>query len=159
LLALAVQMRMSVAALEERLLAWRDAGLLDYRDGARDLLIELCPPPADGKTRLPELLSQLEERRERQLAALVGYTHATSCRQAVLARTFGDRMPVPACGVCDRCRTEAPGAVGTALGSRARFAFDRRRSPGTRPAGVRDAAAIRATILACLRELPYAVGV
>lgn len=153
LLALAAQLRLSPAALEERLLAWRDAGLLDYRDGARDLLIELCPPPTDGKTRLPELLSRLEERRERQLAALVAYTHATDCRQAVIARHFGDRLPMRACGVCDRCRP------GTALGSGTRAAFGRRRSPGLRPPRVRDTAVVRATILACLRELPYAVGV
>jgi len=153
LLALAAHLRMSVAALEERLLAWCDAGLLDYRDGARDLLIELCTPPVDGKTRLPELLSRLEERRERQLAALVAYTHAIDCRQVVIARHFGDRLPVRACGVCDRCRP------GSALGSGTRAAFGRSRSSGTRPPRVRDTAVMRATILSCLRELPYAVGV
>src|SRR5262249_36668837 len=73
---------------------------------------------------------------------------------AVIARHFGDRMPVRACGVCDRCR------AGSASGSGMRFAFGRRRSSaGTPPSRVRGAADMRATILACLRELPYAVGV
>jgi hypothetical protein len=148
-LALAAQLGVSPAALEERLLAWRDAGLLDYRDGMRDLLIELCPPPADGKTALPELLARLEERRERQLAALAAYTHASECRQVVIARHFGERLPAGRCGVCDRCHPDVTASGAT------RGAF--RRKP--RPPRVRDTAVVRATILACLRELPYAVGV
>ncbi|HEY7782892.1 MAG TPA: RecQ family ATP-dependent DNA helicase, partial [Ktedonobacterales bacterium] len=57
LLTLSATLHLTPAALEERLLAWRDAGLLEYRDGARDLLLEIPPPPADGREALPALLA------------------------------------------------------------------------------------------------------
>ena len=147
LVALAAALRLSPAALEEYLLAWRDAHLLEYRDGVRDLLIELCPPPADGKTRLPELLDALAARRERQLDALLAYAESTECRQVVIARYCGERLSVPACGVCDRCRPDTATSASLSLGRRLR-------SPR-----VRDAAVVRATILECLGGLSYSVGI
>ncbi|GAC1447554.1 MAG: hypothetical protein PVSMB4_03180 [Ktedonobacterales bacterium] len=149
LVALATQLGLAHTALEERLLAWRDAGLVEYRDGMRDLLLEIPAPPSDGKTALPALLAALAERHERQVASLVAYTQAPSCRQRVIAQHFGERLPVSRCGACDRCRgtpsTTAP------VASRPR----RLRSPSS----ASDPAAVRATILACVRDLPYAVGI
>jgi hypothetical protein len=83
------------------------------------------------------------------LAALVAYTAAIYCRQVAIARHFGERLPVERCGVCDRCR----GASSPAGGGKS--AFGRR----PRPPRVRDDAIVRETIQACLRDLPYAVGV
>jgi ATP-dependent DNA helicase RecQ len=153
LVALAVQLKLSPAALEERILGWRDAGLLEYRDGARDLLIELCPPPADAKTALPDLLAALAERHERQIAALVAYSQAQMCRQRIVARHFGERLPVQTCGDCDRCR---PAADASARNGRDRQAGRSARRPRT-PV-IRDEAKLRDAILACLRDLPYSVG-
>ncbi len=141
--------RCSPAALEEQLLAWRDAHLLEYREGARDLLIEISAPPADGRTRLPELLDALAARRERQLDALLAYADAGECRQVVIARYFGERLPVRACGICDHCRPDTSWATSEASGSR--------RKP--RPPRVRDGAVVRQTILACLGDLSYGVGI
>jgi ATP-dependent DNA helicase RecQ len=146
LVALAAQLQTAPAALEERVLAWRDAGLLEYRDGARDLLLEIPPAPADGKTALPELLVSLGERHERQIEALVDYTHASVCRQRAIAAHFGERLPVARCGVCDIC-------AGPSESSRAR------RPRRERLPRIRDDAVLRETILACLRGLPYAVGI
>ena len=147
LVALAGQLAMSPAALEERLLSWRDDGLLEYRDSARDLLLELAPAPVDGKTLLPELLEAVVERHERQVASLVAYTNATQCRQRVIARHFGERLPVAACGECDHCAGASDALV-----------EEVRRGRRTRTEPIRDVAAVRETILGCLRELPYAVG-
>jgi len=152
LVALAAQLQTTPAALEERLLAWRDAGWMSYRDGARDLLLELLPPPPDGRATLPALLDELAERHERQIAALEAYTQARECRPRVIARHFGERLPIARCGVCDACR-------GTALSAReARRARRQERMRDGR-AATQDEPDIRATILACLRDLPYAVGV
>jgi ATP-dependent DNA helicase RecQ len=147
LLALAAQLSLAPAALEERLLSWRDAGLIEYRDGARDLLLEVCAPPADGRTALPALLEAIAERHERQVASLVAYTRATECRQRVIARHFGERLRVATCGTCDCCR----GVVSEALSRLTR----RRARRQTRP----DVATVRTSVLACLRELPYEVGI
>jgi ATP-dependent DNA helicase RecQ len=147
LVALAAQLGLTPAALEERLLGWRDAGLLNYRDGARDLLLEISPPPAEGKTALPTLLDALADRHDSQVDALVAYTKAAQCRQRVIARHFGERLPVPACGQCDICRgSSAPGPT----------SMPRHR---IRAGPLPDAANVRATVLACLRELPYEVGI
>jgi ATP-dependent DNA helicase RecQ len=147
LAALGAQLRLEPSALEERLLGWRDAGLIEYRDGARDLLLEICPPPPEGKTVLPELLEVLAERHERQVASLVAYTRSDSCRQRVIARHFGERLLVARCGACDRCRGDSSVASGAARG---------KRQP--RKPSIRDAGVIRQAILDCLRDLPYAVG-
>ena len=147
LVALAAQLGDTPAALEERLLSWRDAGYVEYRDGTRDLLLELAPAPSDGKTRLPELLEAVAERHERQVASLVAYSKAMQCRQRAIARHFGERLPVAACGECDRCA-----GVSDALIEEVQS----HRRPRTQP--IRDVSAVRETIHACLRDLPYAVG-
>jgi ATP-dependent DNA helicase RecQ len=149
LVALSAALKLAPAALEERLLRWRDAGLIEYRAGARDLLLEICLPPADGKSALPEMLDALAERHERQVDALVAYTRSTRCRQRVIARHFGEQLPVRACGVCDRCRS------GDADEPVAAPRPDRQPRPAASPSD----AAVRAVIVDCLRELPYAVGV
>ncbi|HLJ81320.1 MAG TPA: C-terminal helicase domain-containing protein, partial [Ktedonobacterales bacterium] len=149
---LAARLEISPTELEERLLGWRDAGLIEYREGARDLLLEICPAPTDGKTKLPELLAALGERHERQIASLVAYTRATVCRQRVMARHFGERLPVAACGCCDRCD---PASFRRPEGKTATGKSPRR----PRLERIRDDEEVRATILACLRDMPYAVGV
>ncbi|HLZ25638.1 MAG TPA: RecQ family ATP-dependent DNA helicase [Ktedonobacterales bacterium] len=152
LVELAARLHLSPAEMEERLLSWRDAGLIEYREGARDLLIEICPAPADGKTKLPELLAALGERHERQIASLVAYTRATICRQRVMARHFGEQMPVAACGGCDRCD---PGSFRTPERKTVTGKSPRR----PRLERIRDDDEVRATILACLRAVPYEVGI
>ncbi len=148
LVALAAQLGQTPAALEEQLLAWHDAGLLEYRESARDLLLEIAPPPADGKTLLPALLDALVERHDRQVGDLLAYTRDAGCRQRTIARHFGERLPGGRCGVCDRCRPAE--ADGSSAGGAAR----KQRAPRIRDDGV-----LREHIVGCLRELPYAVGI
>jgi ATP-dependent DNA helicase RecQ len=150
LLPLSAQLGMSPDALEDRLLGWRDAGLLEYRDGARDLLVEIRPAPPEGKTALPALLDELAARHDRQVDTLVAYARATVCRQRVIARHFGERLPVSQCGICDRCRGEQSSSPSSSS-----------QISGRRLVSTADSSTIRATILACLRELPppYQVGV
>ncbi|HEY7984836.1 MAG TPA: RecQ family ATP-dependent DNA helicase, partial [Ktedonobacterales bacterium] len=154
LVALASALRLAPAALEERLLSWRDAGLIEYRDGARDLLLEMAPPP-ESKSALPDLLNALTERHERQIASLVRYTRATRCRQREIAAHFGERLPVRACGGCDRCRA----GTGEQAVTPRHGAVVGRRSIQSNAAPAPDGDAIRAAIFACLAELPYAVGI
>jgi ATP-dependent DNA helicase RecQ len=149
LLELAARLGWTPAMLEDSLLGWRDAGLLDYRDSPRDLALERCAPPADGKTAMPELLAGLGERHERQIASLVTYMRAQTCRQRIIARHFEERLPVRTCGVCDVCSdTNGEGHTTARSGERR-----------PRPPRIRDTEVMRAAVLACLRELPYAVGV
>ncbi|MFI5271562.1 MAG: RecQ family ATP-dependent DNA helicase [Ktedonobacterales bacterium] len=150
LVALAARLALDPAELEERLLAWRDAGLIEYREGGRDLLLEISPPPPDGRETLPALLDQMAERHDRQVADLLAYTGAMGCRQRLIARHFGERLRTTSCGVCDRC---APPT------NASRNAPTERAPRAPRPVRIRDEQALRGAIVACLRELPYAVGV
>jgi ATP-dependent DNA helicase RecQ len=150
LVATAAALGLYPAELEERILTWRDAGWLEYRAGIRDLLLELQPPPADAKSALPAMLDDLAVRRARQIEALKGYANARPrlCRQQVVAEYFGETIPGGKCGHCDHCQPRR-GASPRLL-----------RSPAATSGTVsHDEASICASILACLRDLPYQVGV
>jgi ATP-dependent DNA helicase RecQ len=150
LVAVAAALNLYPAELEERILSWRDLGWLDYRAGIRDLLLELCAPPADAKTALPAMLDDLALRRTRQIDALKAYVNARQrlCRQQVVAEYFGETIPGGTCGLCDHCQPRAGAST-----------RPRRSSATTRAKVSHDEASIRAIILACLRDLPYQVGV
>jgi ATP-dependent DNA helicase RecQ len=149
LVAVAAASGLYPAELEERILTWRDAGCLEYRAGIRDLLLELCPPPADAKTTLPAMLDGLAVRRTHQIEALKGYVNARLrvCRQQVVADYFGEMIPGGKCGLCDHCQP------------RARPSPKPRSVASAKASSSHDEASIRAIILACLRDLPYMVGV
>ena len=150
LVSVATALGLYPAELEERILTWRDANWLEYRAGIRDLLLELQPPPADAKTALPAMLDDLAVRRTRQIEALKGYVNARArvCRQQVVADYFGETIPGGKCGLCDHCQPRAHTS-----------AKPRRAAGSANTSSSHDEAAIRAIILACLRDLPYEVGV
>ena len=158
LVALAARLGTDPAQLEERLLGWRDTGLIEYRESGRDLLIEIPPPPPDGREALPALLADLAERHGRQIAALLAYTRAAGCRQRVIARHFGERLPVASCDACDNC-SQRTGADGDVQRDARWTPSGGRRERREREPRIRDEAVVRAAVVACLRELPYAVGV
>jgi ATP-dependent DNA helicase RecQ len=149
LTALAQRLQWTPADLEERLLTWRDAGLIDYRGGPRQMLIELLPAPPDAAQRLQELLDTLQEQHEAQIERLASYARSAACRHKTIAQHFAARLSRP-CGVCDRCAPAPPA-------SRTRKADHltlRRRSGMDHT----EQAAIEETILLCLRSVPFGLG-
>lgn len=153
LVAVAAELDLRPAELEERILTWSDAGWLAYRAGVRDLLLELCAPPADAKTALPALLDDLAVRHARQIDALKAYVNAPMrlCRQQIVANYFGETIPGGKCGLCDHCQPPARAAMRPRSGSVVASA--------TRIPASHDEASLRGIIVTCLRELPYQVGV
>jgi ATP-dependent DNA helicase RecQ len=140
LVALAQRLGLTVPDLEERLLTWRDADVLEYRGGGRQMLMELLPAPPNATERLQALLDTMQSQREAQIERLADYAKSTTCRHKTIARHFAERL-MRACGVCDRCAPERAVA-----GSRA--------SAG-RPATLSSGVALDQMILACLLSLPY----
>jgi ATP-dependent DNA helicase RecQ len=139
---LAVSQRLAQApeSLEERILAWQDAGLLTYRGIGRDMLIEVLPPPAEAATLLQGLLASTAERDEARLDALLAFVETGRCRRQVINRYFGLPGGEP-CGHCDIC---VPGRLAPAAAPAA-------------PAGGPPADPA-AAIVRCLGELPFGVG-
>ncbi len=148
LTALARRLQWTPANLEERLLTWRDAGLIDYRGGPRQMLIELLPAPPDAAQRLQELLDTLQEQHEAQIERLTSYARSSACRHKTIAQHFAERLSRP-CGVCDRCAPAPPAARMKAASS-----ATLRRS-GSDSA---EKAIIDETILLCLRSVPFGLG-
>lgn len=140
---LAQRLGLSVPDLEERLLTWRDADLLEYRGGSRQMLMELLPAPRDATERLQTLLETLQSQREAQIERLADYAKSTTCRHKTIARHFAERL-MRACGVCDRCAPER--AVVSA------------RTGAGRPDGLSAGVALDQMILACLLSLRHGVS-
>jgi ATP-dependent DNA helicase RecQ len=149
LLALAAALRLRPGELEERLFAWRDAGLIDYRAAQRQMLIELLPAPPDAQQRLQDLLDTLQEQREAQIERLSDYARSTRCRHKTIARHFAEAL-TSACGICDRCAPAHP-ASKPARSSKA----SARRHSAVNDA---DLDAIEQTIVLCLLSLPFGAG-
>jgi ATP-dependent DNA helicase RecQ len=143
----AQQLQLSPDDLEERLLSWRDAGLLEYRSGPRQMLLELLQAPPDATDRLQELLDTLQTQREAQITRLTDYARSSVCRHKTIARHFAERLS-QSCGVCDRC---APGPAITV-----------RRMPSS-AAGLNGHASsglepLEYTIISCLVSLQFGAG-
>jgi ATP-dependent DNA helicase RecQ len=149
LLALASQLHLRPGDLEERLLDWRDAELIDYRANQRQMLIELLPAPPDATQRLQDLLDTLQEQREAQVERLANYARSTACRHKTIARHFAEAL-THACGVCDRC---APAHPATRLRKTSKPAL-RHQHIGSET----DQGTTEQTILLCLLSLPAGAG-
>ena len=152
LLGLAAQMKLRPGDLEERLMAWRDDGLIDYRAAQRQMLVELLPAPTDATARLqggaPDLLDTLQEQREAQIERLASYARSTMCRHKTIARHFAESLN-RSCGICDRCAPAHPAARHGGTG---------RTTARHQRVNDADLGAIEQTVLLCLLSLPFGAG-
>jgi hypothetical protein len=108
--ALAATLAVPVGAVEDILLDWHDAGRVRCRPGKRGACLRLIePPPPEGSARLEAILATQEAVSEERIRALMRYSEATDCRNAVIARYFGEEVTGAngaGCGRCDRCVPE-----------------------------------------------------
>jgi ATP-dependent DNA helicase RecQ len=99
-----------VDGVEGILLNWSDAGLLHCKAGKRGALLRLVEPsPPDGAGALAGILEAQERASEERILAMARYIEAPGCRNAVIARHFGEIAAtgeVAGCGRCDRCAPE-----------------------------------------------------
>jgi ATP-dependent DNA helicase RecQ len=88
--------------LEPMLLDWSERGWLELRSGAREMLIEMLPPPPGARTDLEGMLADRRRHAEARLERMVGYAEGGDCRHVAIARHFG--QPLLPCGTaCDHC--------------------------------------------------------
>jgi ATP-dependent DNA helicase RecQ len=136
--------------VEARLLAWDDAGWLEYLGIGRDMLLALPPAPADSRQRVAAMLADYQAGQEARVAEIKGYALTHVCRHGYISAYFGGR-PIERCGVCDNCDMARTGRARPAAPSTATPAPLGRMAPRWQG----DPAA---AILQAMLELPYALG-
>ncbi len=104
---LARQLNLTPDELEYRLLAWADAGLLEYRPSGRDLALALLPAPPDAADRVARLLERYAAIQTQRVDELAAYAQTGRCRHGYLNAYLGGH-PVERCRACDNCLPAAP---------------------------------------------------
>ncbi len=109
---LAPVLNLPLSAIEAQLLAWHQAGWIEYDGVARELLLELLPAPQDTPQRIQRLLQEYRSAQNQRIDAIGDYArHTKRCRHRMLAAHFGQRLQPcgDACDICARGRAvEAP---------------------------------------------------
>ena len=127
--------------VEALLHGWHRTGRLQLKARRRAMLIEMTPPPPDGRQRLQRLLTQAAAVAQRRIDDMIGYATAETCRHGYISGHFGS-PPRSRCEVCDNC-----------TGIRPTFATAARVVQA-----LPDDADIEPMILDCLLSLPKPVG-
>jgi ATP-dependent DNA helicase RecQ len=136
--------------VEARLLAWEEAGWLEYRGIGRDMLLALPVAPPDSRQRVAAMLADYQAGQEARVAEIKAYAHCRVCRHGYISAYFGGR-PIEGCQVCDNCDT----AAAQRLRRAAPAAVAPETAAPTAPQWEGDPAG---AILQAMRDLPFALG-
>lgn len=141
--------------IEGRLLAWADAGWLEYRGVGRDMLLALPPSPADSRERVAAMVADYDAGQEARIAEMRAYAYSQACRHGTISVYFGG-PGMEGCQACDNCRgaaarsrTQAPLPVAHAPAPTKSAPL---RTPGRQPG---DPARL---ILQGVAQVPYPMG-
>jgi ATP-dependent DNA helicase RecQ len=88
--------------LEALLLDWSERGAIELRAGAREMLIEMLPPPPSARADLEATLAERRRQADARLEQMVAYAEGRECRHVILSRHFGQPL-LPCERACDRC--------------------------------------------------------
>ncbi len=110
---LAAALQWPPSKLEERLLAWQEAGHLSYYPRGRSLLVTLRARPRDAAERLQRLANARAHAHRQRHEQMVRFVRSRDCRQVVLAEALGGPARGP-CGFCDSCGVALVDALITA---------------------------------------------
>jgi len=101
--------------IEERLLAWADAGWLSYRPAGRDLLLEILPAPQDATAEVHGLLDRYTSIQVQRVDEIMAYAQTHRCRHGHIS-AYLSGQPSARCQSCDNCRPEGiDGSTSAAL--------------------------------------------
>ncbi len=93
-------------SVEARLLAWADAGWLDYRPAGREWLLELLAPPPDAAARVQALIERYAAIQVQRVDEIAAYAATIRCRHGHI-RAYLSGQPLKECQACDNCRPRA----------------------------------------------------
>jgi ATP-dependent DNA helicase RecQ len=97
----------ALADIEQKVLAWEDAGWLMYRPSGRDLLVELVTSSEDAGERVEALRERHETVQIQRVDEIVAYARTKHCRHGHLNAYLGGRT-LERCDACDNCVAVAP---------------------------------------------------
>jgi ATP-dependent DNA helicase RecQ len=97
----------ALARIEQKVLAWEDAGWLMYRPAGRDLLVELLPSPEDALERVEMLLERYETVQIQRVDEIAAYAKTRRCRHGHINAYLGGRT-IERCSACDNCVAVPP---------------------------------------------------
>jgi ATP-dependent DNA helicase RecQ len=152
LLAVSQDAGLDPRTIEAQVLAWNDAGWLDYRGIGRDMLLALPEPPPDSEQRVTAMLADYWAGKDGRLGEMMAYATTEGCRHGHISAYFGGRT-IERCQACDNC-----------LGQATREPVRARR---TRPASSHvvtvdlsqdQADELKTVILRGVAKLPYPMG-
>ncbi|MGD2145290.1 MAG: RecQ family ATP-dependent DNA helicase, partial [Anaerolineae bacterium] len=103
----AAQAGIALGEIEQKVLAWQDAGWLRYRPSGRDAVVKLLPSPDDASDRVESLLERYEAVQAQRADEIAAYAAATRCRHGHLNAYLGGRT-IARCKACDNCVTLPP---------------------------------------------------
>ena len=102
LLGVAKRANLDPGGLEQCVLRWADAGLLDYRPSARDPFLEILRPPREVWGQMRTLLEQYDHIQRQRVAEIVAYAKTRRCRHGHISAYLAGRSIVK-CTSCDNC--------------------------------------------------------
>ncbi|MGD9100696.1 MAG: RecQ family ATP-dependent DNA helicase [Anaerolineae bacterium] len=91
--------------IEAQLLAWADAGWLDFRPAGRDMLLELLPPPADASTQVEALIDRYATIQVQRVDEIAAYAAARRCRHGHISAYLSGQA-LEKCQSCDNCQPD-----------------------------------------------------
>jgi ATP-dependent DNA helicase RecQ len=150
--ALGRETALDVRSIEARVLAWADAGWLEYRGTGRDMLLALPTPPADSRQRMAAMLADYRSGQEGRIGEIMAYARTERCRHAYVGTYFGGG-PAGPCQSCDNClRPKGMQAPRPSPAEKGRTSVPR---PTTKPEVTEP---MRILILQAASELPFPLG-
>ena len=93
--------------IEERLLAWSDAGYLSYHPIGRELLLEMLPPPQDAAARIEAQLERYATIQLQRIDEIVAYAKTSRCRHGHISAYLSGHAS-STCRSCDNCAPRRP---------------------------------------------------
>jgi ATP-dependent DNA helicase RecQ len=91
--------------VEAQLLAWADAGWLDFRPAGRDMLLELLPPPADASTQVEALIDRYATIQVQRVDEIAAYAATRRCRHGHISAYLSGQA-LEKCQSCDNCQPD-----------------------------------------------------
>ncbi|RPI49608.1 MAG: hypothetical protein EHM56_12120, partial [Chloroflexi bacterium] len=144
--------------IEGRLLAWAEAGWLEYRGVGRDMLLALPPSPADSRERVAAMVADYDAGQAARIAEMRAYAYSQACRHGTISVYFGG-PGMEECNACDNCR-----GAGARAQSPARLPLPQAMAPARveraapRHTGRAPGGDPTRLMLQGVAQLPYALG-